>query len=211
MTSRPAGLWTESHPQNVRHKRTKQIRILKKYEIIPNRRFRPFTSGFCDRRVGAGSPWRMRAAEPLVRCLGSTPRPHPRALHPRPALLPAVVPRRGTAGAATGKSPLLPVRPLSFLAAVIYGKSGCPGGGAGREAQGWGTRNLSRGPSFWGWSAAETERQGCCWGLAVTEHSPPQAPVRKCPWSHRNLPKPGPAAASILQASVSTLPQPLTS
>lgn len=84
----------------------------------------------------------MRSAEPPVRCLGSAPRPlprqHPRALHPCPALLPAAAPRQGTAGAATGKSLLLPVRPQSFLAAVIYGKSGHPGGGAGQEARGVG-------------------------------------------------------------------------
>lgn len=83
----------------------------------------------------------MRAAEPPVRCLGSAPRPRPartstpRARRPRPTLLPAAEPRQGAAGAATGKSLLLPVRPLSFLAAVIYGKSGHPGGGAGREAR----------------------------------------------------------------------------
>ncbi|EDL28952.1 mCG147971 [Mus musculus] len=75
-----------------------------------------------------------------MRCLGSAPlplpRPHTRALNLCPALLPAAVPRQRTAEAATGKSLLLPVRPLSFLAAVIYGKSGRPGGGAGREARG---------------------------------------------------------------------------
>lgn len=107
----------------------------------------------------------MRAAEPPVRCLGSAPRPlprpHPRALHPCPAYLPAAVPRQRTAEAATGKSLLLPVRPLSFLAAVIYGKSRRPGGGAEREAPGR-LESCAAGHSSWvgamqrqtGWAAA---------------------------------------------------------
>lgn len=98
----------------------------------------PFPSGAYDLRVGAGSPRRMRAAAAAFAVSRLRRYPAP----PGRCVLTCSRAEAGAVRAATGKSPLLPVRPLSFLAAVIYGKSGHPGGGAGQEARGWETRNL---------------------------------------------------------------------